>query len=86
MLQLAEGKVLNQARPFIVMSAAVAYLKASCAQVWLGFLMNNAILPLCMVYTVVQPHIDWSGVRYYKSKGRVVRVEAGPLTTCAGAS
>ena len=47
----------------------------ACMQVWLGFVINNAVLPFCMVYTFFQPHIEWSGVHYYKSGGRIVRVE-----------
>ncbi len=45
---------------------------------WLGFLINNTVLPLCVVYTVMQPHVDWSGVRYFKSQGLIVRVELLP--------
>ncbi len=45
------------------------------AQVWAGFLANNAVLPVCATYTFLAPHVDWSGSRYWKRRGRVVRVQ-----------
>jgi hypothetical protein len=45
------------------------------AQLWAGFWINNVLIPWCMAYTFLAPHIDWSGVRYFKKAGRVTRVE-----------
>ncbi|KAK9864087.1 hypothetical protein WJX84_002864 [Apatococcus fuscideae] len=42
-------------------------------KVWLAMYVNNAVLPLCMLYTYVQPAVEWSGVTYRKHAGRVVR-------------
>lgn len=44
-------------------------------KLWLGFCISNAVLPMCAAYTWFMPDIVWSGVRYYKHNGRVVRVQ-----------
>jgi hypothetical protein len=41
----------------------------------LGLWLNNAVIPVCMVYTFLKPTIVWSGVRYRRSGGKVVGVE-----------
>ncbi|KAI3425799.1 hypothetical protein D9Q98_007774 [Chlorella vulgaris] len=43
-------------------------------KLWLGFYVNNAVIPLCIAYTFLTKHIDWSGIRYWRQGGRVVRV------------
>lgn len=45
------------------------------AKLWCAFYIYNLVLPFCMVYTFATKHIDWAGIRYYRSKGKVVRVE-----------
>ncbi|KAK9841846.1 hypothetical protein WJX81_007075 [Elliptochloris bilobata] len=44
-------------------------------RLWVGFLLNNAALPVAAVATLALPGVVWSGVRYRKRGGRVVRVE-----------
>ncbi len=44
-------------------------------QVAAGFFATNMLVPLCAAYTVVRPTITWSGTRYWKQGGRVVRVQ-----------
>lgn len=43
-------------------------------KLWLGFYLNNAVMPLCIAYTFLTSHIDWSGIRYWRKGGKVVRV------------
>lgn len=31
-------------------------------------------MPLCIAYTFLTSHIDWSGIRYWRKGGKVVRV------------
>lgn len=45
-------------------------------QVWAAFFLSNAILPGCMVYTALTSTIEWSGMHYRKTQGRIVRVNA----------
>lgn len=45
------------------------------AKLWAAFVASNALLPFCMAYTFCTTHIDWSGVRYWRRGGRVVRVQ-----------
>lgn len=54
---------------------AVLTCYAATLQVWAGFIASNALLPLCAAYTVLMPHVDWSGTRYWKQRGRVVQVQ-----------
>lgn len=35
----------------------------------------RAVIPLCIAYTFVTQHIDWSGIRYWRAGGKVVRVQ-----------
>ena len=44
-------------------------------RLWLAFCLANAVLPLCAVYTWIQPKIEWAGITYTKARGCVVRVE-----------
>lgn len=44
-------------------------------QVWAGFFITNAILPICMLYTAIKPTVEWSGTHYRKSRGRISRLE-----------
>jgi hypothetical protein len=44
-------------------------------QVWVGFVANNALLPLCAAYTFLTPSVVWSGTRYWKRHGRVMQVQ-----------
>jgi len=50
----------------------------SWPQVAAGFFATNALVPICALYTVVQPAITWSGTRYWKRGGRIVRVQRQP--------
>ena len=34
-----------------------------------------AVIPLGIAYTFLSRHIDWSGIRYWRARGRVVRVQ-----------
>ena len=34
-----------------------------------------AVIPLCIAYTFLTSHIDWSGIRYWRRGGKVVRVQ-----------
>jgi hypothetical protein len=47
----------------------------SWPRLWAGFLLNNAALPAAAAATLASPAVVWSGVRYRKRGGRVVRVE-----------
>lgn len=42
--------------------------------VFMGFWATNALVPFCALYTVMRPSITWSGITYWKSEGKVVRV------------
>ena len=42
---------------------------------WVGFILGNAIVPVCMAYTFATNHIVWSGVRYRRKQGKVVHVQ-----------
>ena len=33
-----------------------------------------AVIPVCIAYTFLTSHIDWSGIRYWRRGGRIVRV------------
>lgn len=43
-------------------------------RLWLGLYLNNAVLPCCMFYTYINPWVEWGGIRYCKSKGKVCRL------------
>lgn len=43
-------------------------------KLWLAFYLNNAVIPLCIAYTFMTSHIDWSGIRYWRKRGKIVRV------------
>ena len=43
-------------------------------KLWLGFYLTNAILPCCMLYTYLSPWVEWGGIWYAKSKGKVQRL------------
>ena len=43
-------------------------------KLWLGFYLNNAILPVCMLYTYFNPWIQWGGIWYIKKGGKVRRL------------
>ncbi|KAK9803983.1 hypothetical protein WJX72_010372 [[Myrmecia] bisecta] len=49
-------------------------------KLWLGFYINNAVLPFCMLYTKLCTSVEWSGVRYAKSRGRVMQVAHLPAS------
>ena len=42
-------------------------------KLWLGFYLNNAILPICMLYTY-NPYIQWGGIWYVKKRDKVRRL------------
>ncbi|KAF5834628.1 nucleotide-diphospho-sugar transferase [Dunaliella salina] len=61
--------VLSPARPPIPVSAfRLAYLLPA-------LLVLCMLMPCCFAYTLLQPAVVWSGTRYFKSKGKVVRIE-----------
>jgi hypothetical protein len=41
---------------------------------WLGWVLENAVLPFCMLYSFCCDHIVWGGIRYHKQGGKVSRV------------
>lgn len=43
-------------------------------KVWAALLLENVVLPACMLYTYLCPHVTWSGITYFKQRGRVVHV------------
>ena len=50
-------------------------------QVWTAFFLSNTILPSCMLYTYLKASVEWSGMRYIKCRGRVMRMNQ-PLAHC----
>ena len=44
-------------------------------KLWLAFCFANAVLPLCALYTWVQPKIQWSGITYRKARGCIIAVD-----------
>eukprot|EP00775_Hariotina_reticulata_P008153 gene8153-8346_t len=52
----------------------VAHPRVSWVLLWAGWLLSNAVLPYCMLYTYLCNHIEWSGTVYHKKSGKVVRV------------
>ena len=42
-------------------------------KLWLGFYLNNAILPVNMLITYLNPAVQWGGSTYVKCQGRVLR-------------
>ncbi len=57
---------LGQRRPSI---AHFSWIK-----LWLAFWISNALLPVCAACTWLKPDVVWSGVRYHKKDGRIVKV------------
>jgi hypothetical protein len=46
----------------------------SLALLWLGWVLENAILPWCMLYCFCCDRIVWGGITYHKKGGRVCSV------------
>ncbi|GMH45669.1 hypothetical protein BSKO_13632 [Bryopsis sp. KO-2023] len=44
-------------------------------KVWLGMLVTNGLLPICALYTFLEPTVSWSGLKYYRRNGKIIRVE-----------
>lgn len=44
---------------------------ANALQLWLGFYLNNAFIPPCMLCTYCTESIVWSGVEYRKRVGKI---------------
>lgn len=44
-------------------------------KLWVGFIVGNAVLPVCMVYTFMTRHITWAGVTYRRQSGKIIAVE-----------
>lgn len=40
-----------------------------------GFVVANAVVPVCMAYTFVTRHIEWAGIRYTRRAGKIVAVQ-----------
>lgn len=43
-------------------------------RLWLGLILENMILPWCILYTQMCSHIVWSGITYHKRHGKVCRI------------
>lgn len=50
----------------------------SWTKLWAALLVENLLIPFCMAYTAYSPYIVWSGVRYCKQGGKVVRAKTAP--------
>ena len=74
-LPISEVRVYGETLNTCVQALNRCLIFYRSSQVWLGFVINNFLLPFCMLYTFFQPHIEWSGIHYYKEGGRIVRVE-----------
>lgn len=46
----------------------------SFAKLWAALLLESYLLPVCMAYTLLQPHVQWAGITYRKSGGKVAVV------------
>lgn len=45
--------------------------KLSFFRIAIGFLFAQLVSPLCLAYTLLTPHIVWSGVKYVRKRGKV---------------
>ena len=45
-----------------------------CTRPAVVLLLPVAVIPLCIAYTFLTTHIDWSGIRYWRRGGKIVRV------------
>jgi hypothetical protein len=48
--------------------------RISLTLLWLGWALENAVLPLCMLYSFCCDRIVWGGITYRKKGGRVCKV------------
>jgi hypothetical protein len=55
-------------------SAEVLQPRISLCMLWLGWVLENTVLPFCMLYSFCCDRIEWGGIRYHKQGGKVVRV------------
>lgn len=42
-------------------------------KLWMGFYVNNAVLPINMLVTYLKPTVQWGGAAYVKHQGRVCK-------------
>ena len=54
----------------------------SWGKLWLGMYINNALLPFCMLYTYLQPAIEWAGITYWKRNGSITYIQHTPAPQC----
>lgn len=54
----------------------------SWGKVWLGMYVNNALLPVCMLYTYLQPAVEWAGITYWKRNGSITYVQHTSAPQC----
>jgi hypothetical protein len=47
----------------------------SWPKVWLGLLLEKFLTIPGLILTMTRPDIRWAGVRYWKSRGRILRVQ-----------
>jgi hypothetical protein len=48
--------------------------RISLTLLWLGWALENAVLPFCMLYSFCCDRIVWGGITYHKKGGRVCKV------------
>lgn len=52
--------------------------RISWVLLWLGWVLENMLLPPCMLYTCLCGHIMWGRIQYYKQGGKVHKVVHPP--------
>ena len=52
----------------------------SWGKLWLGMYLSNALLPFCMLYTYLQPAIEWAGITYWKRNGSITYIQHTSIT------
>lgn len=48
--------------------------RVSYTLLWAGWVLENALVPACMAYTVASNWITWGGIKYRKAGGKVFEV------------
>ncbi len=41
---------------------------------WAGWALGHALLPVCLIATLLNPRVEWGGITYTRAHGRVIRV------------
>jgi hypothetical protein len=69
--------LLRQLDPSRDLAAAASHGRSGAisrfefGKLWLAFVIENAVIPWCMLWARVSPYVTWAGVRYRKAGGRV---------------